>query len=121
MEAHSISKFNRISVRKLCRVTKLVSKMTYSKAVFTLSGLPNKGAAIVLGSLKNAKENLRAKVGDRFSESICTVKEIIVNRGPYIKRLRYRAKGRADRLYCPSTHLTIKIFEKRKGEHGTKS
>ena len=40
------------------------------------------------------------------------ITEVQVNQGPTMKRLRPRARGRADRILKRTSHLTVKVSEK---------
>ena len=39
------------------------------------------------------------------------ISEIQVNQGPTMKRLRARARGRADRIFKRTSHLTVTVAE----------
>jgi large subunit ribosomal protein L22 len=110
MEASSLSKYNRISTKKLRRVVTAVKDMNYQQAVNILATLPQKGAKILAKTLKSAGANLQNKepVG---KEEEWIIKEIQVNQGPSFKRIRPRARGRADRICKPTSHLRVVISD----------
>ncbi len=111
MEAFSLSKHNRISTKKLRRVTQAVDHLDYPTARGILSNLPQKGARIMEKTLMSAGANLLFKEPSSKEED-WVIKEIIVNQGPAFKRVRPRARGRADRVSRPTTHLKVVVAEK---------
>ena len=44
------------------------------------------------------------------------IKSIIVNKGLVMKRIKIRARGRADRIAKPMCHIEIKLAEKKQEE-----
>lgn len=111
MEAYSLSKYNRISTKKLRRIALAVQKMEYPSALNVLANLPQKGAKLMLTTLKSAGANLQNKEPNS-REDEWVIKEIQVNQGPYFKRVRPRARGRADRICKPTTHLRVTVMDK---------
>ncbi len=111
MEAFSLSKHNRISTKKLRRVTQAVDHLDYPTARGILANLPQKGARLMEKTLMSAGANLLYKEPSTKEED-WVIKEIIVNQGPAFKRVRPRARGRADRIHRPTTHLKVVVAEK---------
>lgn len=111
MEAYAISKYNRVSTKKLRRVAMAVNRMNYNMAQAVLSHLPQKGAKIIRKTLISAGANLLNKE-PASKEEDWLIKAILVNRGPYFKRTKPRARGRADQISKPTSHLTIVVSEK---------
>ncbi len=113
-EARAISRWNRISMKKLSAVvralkstrSRLAPQLTYLKSVAVLESMPQKGARIVLNTLKSAFNNLLNK-NDKLVEDQVLIKEIIVNEGMSFKRIKPRARGRADRIQKRTSHVTI--------------
>lgn len=56
-------------------------------------------------AIANAEHNDGADIDE------LKVSRIFVNQGPTLKRLRPRARGRADRLLKPTSHITITVEE----------
>ncbi len=110
MEAYSISRFNRISTKKLRRISNAVRKLKYNTAIGILENLPQKGARIMEKTLKSAGANLAYKE-PAVREENWIIKEINVNQGPSLKRIRPRARGHADRINKPTSHLKIIISD----------
>ncbi len=42
--------------------------------------------------------------------------EILVDEGPTMKRIRPRAKGRADRILKRTSHVTVRVSDGQKGK-----
>jgi len=110
MEAFALSKFNRISTKKLRRVAMAVDKMNFRQAMNILGALPQKGAKLIEKTLKSAGANLENKETTAGEED-WKIKEIQVNQGPYYKRIRPRARGRADRICKPTSHLRVVVTD----------
>ncbi len=111
MEASALSKYNRISTKKLRRVALAISKLGYQQALNTLSVLPQKGARIIEKTLKSAGSNLQNKEPTTTEEK-WLIKEVQVTKGPTFKRIKPRARGRADRINKPTSHLSIILSDK---------
>ena len=75
-----------------------------------LSFSNKKGAKIVKKVLESAIANAENNDGADIDE--LRVAAIEVNQGPTMKRLRPRARGRADRILKRTSHLTVKVSEK---------
>ena len=67
-------------------------------------------AKIVKKVLESAIANAENNDGADIDELKIT--EVQVNQGPTMKRLRPRARGRADRILKRTSHLTVKVSEK---------
>ncbi len=106
--AYAISKFNIISPFKVRRVINKLRGMHYEKAMGIMSMLPNKAASIVEKTIKSAFYNLDAKFDDVDPERVY-IHEIFASPGPLIKRIKPRARGRADRIKKRTTHLTVVV------------
>ncbi len=68
-----------------------------------------KGAKIVKKVLESAIANAENNDGADIDELKITSVE--VNQGPTMKRLRPRARGRADRIIKRTSHLIVKVSE----------
>ncbi|NIQ08185.1 MAG: 50S ribosomal protein L22, partial [Gammaproteobacteria bacterium] len=79
------------------------------KAINLLS-FSNKKASVILkkvleSAIANAEHNEGADIDALKVETIC------VDQGPVIKRLRPRARGRADRILKRMSHVTVTVSE----------
>jgi large subunit ribosomal protein L22 len=68
-----------------------------------------KGAAVIKKLLESAIAN--AEHNDKADIDLLLVKSIIVNQGMRLKRMKPRARGRADRIIKPTCHIEIILSE----------
>ena len=104
MEAIAIHKNARTSAQKARLVADQVRGLPAAQAVYTLQFSPRKAAAIILKVLKSAMANAENNVG--LDVDSLYVSQIMVDEGPSLKRIRARAKGRADRITKRTSHIT---------------
>ena len=105
----AISKDNKISAQKVRLVANLVRGKEATKSVEMLSLMPQKAAFIVRKTLLSAISNAENNEGLDPDELI--ISEIFVDVGATLKRIKTRAKGRADRILKRSSHLTVCVAE----------
>lgn len=103
-KGNAISKFNIISHIKMNAVTREISHLNYSVAISLLKQIPNKSARIIEKTIKSAYNNL-LQLNDKITEDECIVSALTVGTGPNIKRMRPRARGRADIIKKRTSHL----------------
>lgn len=113
----SIAKGNalRISSMKLRKVARLVKDMNADKALALLSMMPQKGAKMVYKVLHSAKANFVHKNPNEDVSSLY-VQTIFVNDGTSFARFKPRARGRADRMYRPTAHLTLMLDNQKENQ-----
>ncbi|MDK2818419.1 MAG: 50S ribosomal protein L22 [Spirochaetota bacterium] len=101
----------RISSMKLRRIARLIKDMKVENALAMLNHMPQKGAKMVYKVLFAAKANFLHKNpnGDTTPLSVST---IFVNEGTAFARFKPRARGRADRMYRGTAHLTLYLGNK---------
>jgi large subunit ribosomal protein L22 len=103
-QGKALSKFNIISHIKMNAVSREIIHLKYPVAMALLKQIPNRSARIIEKTIKSAYNNL-LQVNDKIGEDECVVHELAVGTGPNIKRLRPRARGRADIIKKRSSHL----------------
>ena len=101
----------RISSMKLRKVARLVKDMDADKALSLLKMMPQKGAKMVYKVLHSAKANFVHKNPNEDPNGLY-VHTIFVNDGTSFARFKPRARGRADRMYRPTSHLTLMLNKK---------
>lgn len=74
-----------------------------------LSYSPKKGAGLVKKVLESAIANAEHNEGADIDELL--VSQIFVDEGPTMKRIKPRAKGRADRILKRSSHITVVVSD----------
>ena len=108
MEARAIRKYIPGSPRKMRRVANVVRGQSVAEALNILHYLPQAATRPVSLAIRSAVYNLMDKNPDeRFDEDDLFVKEIRVDEGPVLKRLRPAARGRSHRIKKRMSHLTV--------------
>ena len=109
MEVAAKLKGAQISAQKVRLVADQVRGMGVEEALDLLSYSPKKAAHIVKKVLDSAIANAEHNEGADVDE--LKVSTIYVDEGMTMKRLRPRAKGRADRILKRSCHITVKVAD----------
>ncbi|MCJ8166913.1 50S ribosomal protein L22 [Pontibacter sp. E15-1] len=110
MEA--VAKLNNVptSPRKMRLVAGLIRGKSVSRALSLLKFEPNSGSERLEKLLLSALSNWQAKNEDaRIEEANLFIKEIYVNEGKMLKRLRPAPQGRGYRIRKRSNHVTVII------------
>ena len=109
MQALAKHKFARSSAQKTRLVADQVRGLSVDKALNVLTYSPKKAAELVkkvlLSAIANAEHNEGADI------DTLKVKTIFIDEGPSMKRIKPRAKGRADRILKRSCHIIVKVAE----------
>ncbi len=109
MEVAAKLKGARISAQKARLVADQVRGKPVEEALNLLEFSPKKAAHIVKKVLDSAIANAENNEGADVDE--LKVSSIFVDEGMTMKRLRPRAKGRADRILKRSCHITVKVAD----------
>jgi large subunit ribosomal protein L22 len=97
----------RISAQKVRLIADQIRGRYVEEALNTLTFSTKKAAHIVKKVLESAVANAEHNEGADIDE--LTVTTIFVDEGMTMKRIRPRAKGRADRIFKRSCHITVKV------------
>lgn len=110
MEAKAVTRYVRISPLKVRLVMDVVRGMPVDRALATLRYMPQKAAREVARTLKsaiaNAEHNFEMDRGELY------IKTIYADQGPVLKRFMPRARGMANRIRKPTTHITVVVADK---------
>ena len=98
-----------ISAQKVRLVADQIRGKGVEQALDILEFSNKKGAYIVKKVLNSAIANAENNEGADIDE--LKVSTIFVDEGSVFKRLRPRAKGRADRILKRSCHITVKVSD----------
>ena len=109
MQATAYLKNARISAQKVRLVADQVRGLPVEKAEQLLTFSNKKAAHIVKKVLDSAIANAENNEGADVDE--LKVSTVFVDEGMTMKRLRPRAKGRADRILKRSCHITVKVAD----------
>ena len=95
----------RISPTKLSLLVNSIVNMKASSAINQLQFSPKRISRVILkvlnAAIANAENNHNADI-DKLR-----IKSLIVNQGMRLKRIKPRARGRADRITKPTCHIEI--------------
>jgi large subunit ribosomal protein L22 len=109
MQALAKHKFARSSAQKARLVADQIRGLAVGKALDVLTYSPKKAADLVkkvlLSAIANAEHNEGADI------DALKVKTVFVDEGPSMKRIKPRAKGRADRIVKRSSHITVIVAD----------
>lgn len=109
METQAVLRGARLSAQKGRLIADLIRGKSVAEALDILTFSPKKGADLVKKVLESAIANAEHNNGADVDE--LTVSTVFVDEGMTMKRIRPRAKGRADRILKRSSHITIKVAE----------
>ena len=99
----------RLSAQKARLVADQIRGKHVEEALDLLTFSKKKGASIVKKVLESAIANAEQNEGADVDE--LRVSTIYVDEGVTMKRIRARAKGRADRILKRSCHITVKVAD----------
>ena len=110
MEVQAKLKGARLSAQKARLVAEQIRGKGVEEALELLAFSSKKGAAIIKKVLNSAIAN--AEHNDGADVDDLAVSKIFVDEGATMKRIRPRAKGRADRIFKRSCHITLAVAVK---------
>ena len=111
MQTQAVLRFIRLSPKKARFVADLVRGKKVDEAVNILKFSTNRAARIIKKVLDSAIANAENNQGADVDELKVTT--ITVDDGPRMKRIRPRAKGRADRILKRTSHITIIVGDRK--------
>ena len=109
MEVSASAKRLRISAQKVRLVADQIRGKLVADALDLLSFSSKKASVLMRKALESAVANAENNEGADIDE--LRVSEVYVNEGMTMKRIRPRAKGRADRIFKRSSHITVTISD----------
>jgi large subunit ribosomal protein L22 len=109
MATSATLKYTHLSPQKMRLVADQIRGLPVDRAINLLAFSNKKGADIIKKVLESAIANAENNDGADIDE--LKVSTIQVNQGPTMKRLRPRARGRADRIIKRTSHLTVTVAE----------
>jgi large subunit ribosomal protein L22 len=109
----AVTKYLIASPFKIRPVADLIRRKPYPEAMAILENMPHRGARIIRKTVKSAASNA-LNLNKQLEEDMLYVKEIAIDEGPRMKRVWFRARGRADMLLKRLCHVTVVIDETEK-------
>lgn len=110
MEAKSSLKYARIGTFKARLVADLVRGQEVNSAVRDLTFSTKKAAGIIKKLIESAAANAENK--QVMNVDNLYVKTITVDEGPFLKRFRPRAQGRASGIKKKTSHINVVLAER---------
>ena len=110
MEAKAQLRYARLAAGKGRLVASQIRGLPVARAVDLLTFSSKKAAAIIKkvleSAIANAEHNEGADVDELRVSSVC------IDEGPTYKRMRPRARGRADRIRKRTSHVTVTVSDR---------
>ena len=109
MQLSATARRLQISQQKARLVVDQVRGKPVADALDILNFSTKKAAVLVRKVLESAIANAENNEGADIDE--LKVSEVFVNEGMTMKRIKPRAKGRADRIFKRSSHITVTVTD----------
>lgn len=106
----AVAKYLRGSPSKIRPVADLVRNKPYTEAVAILENMPQKGAKLIRKVVISAASNALSR-NKKLAEDMLFVSELRVDDGPRMRRVWFRARGRADMLVKQMCHISVVVDE----------
>lgn len=102
-------RYSLISPQKARLVADQIRGLPVAQALQVLEFSSKKAARIIRKVLESAIANAEHNDGADIDE--LTIARVYVDEGPMYKRIRPRAKGRANRIHKRTSHITVAVAE----------
>ena len=109
MEVKAVSKYVRISPRKVQKVVGAVKGKPVEAGLEILKFMPQKAAKILDKIVRSAVAN--ADQNPDIDVDLLVIHNIVADQGPTLKRWRARARGRGTRILKRTSHITVILAE----------
>ena len=110
MQVSANAKRLRISAQQVRLVADQIRGKPVAEALDLLSFSNKKASVLMRNALESVVANAENNEGADIDE--LKISEVYVNEGMTMKRIRPRAKGRADRIFKRSSHITVTVSDK---------
>jgi len=111
MEVRAVSKYVRISPRKVHKVIGAVKGKPVESGIQTLKFMPQKAASILEKIVRSAVAN--ADHNADIDIDLLVIRNIIAGQGPTLKRWKARARGRGTRILKRTSHITVTLADEK--------
>ncbi len=109
MEVHAITRYARMSPKKMRELSNTIKGRKAPEAVEYLALIPRKSARLVAKTLKSAIAN--AENNNNLSADSLTVKNAVIEMGPVLKRFKAGARGSAMPRRKKMSHIRIVLTD----------
>jgi large subunit ribosomal protein L22 len=108
-DVQAVAKFVRVSPRKVRLVADHIRGRSVPEARSILAFTPRAAARELEKVLRSAVANAESNPNRHWNGDELYVKAVFVDDGPTIKRWRARARGRVNRIFKRTCHITLKL------------
>ena len=109
MEVQALTRYARMSPKKVREVVRTVQGRKANEAVDLLTLIPRKSARLIVKTLKSAIAN--AENNNNLSADSLIVKSALVENGPVLKRFKAGARGTAMPRRKKMSHIRIVLSD----------
>ena len=109
MEVQALTRYARMSPKKVREVVRTIQGRKANDAVDLLTLIPRKSARLIVKTLKSAIAN--AENNNNLSADSLVVKSALVENGPVLKRFKAGARGTAMPRRKKMSHIRIVLSE----------
>ncbi len=109
MEVRAVSKYVRVSPRKVQKVIGAVKGKPVESGLQILKFMPQKAATILEKIVRSAVAN--ADHNADIDVDLLVIRNITADQGPTLKRWKARARGRGTRILKRTSHITVTLAE----------
>jgi large subunit ribosomal protein L22 len=101
--SRAVLKFVRLSPLKARLVAKEVQGMNAEVALAKMDFMPNKAAKIISKVVASAVAN------GGYDANEVVISSVRIDKGPFLKRFRARARGMGARINKPTSHIFVEV------------
>jgi len=112
MEAVNLSKYLRISPKKIKGLASLIVDLSPDRAQERLSFIGGKAPKLLSSAIAAAKANAVNNL--KLNAENLLIKEVVVGKGPFFKRWNPVSRGSAHQIKKRTTHLKVTVAENEK-------
>ena len=109
MEVQALTRFARMSPKKMREVAREIQGLAAPQAVELLTLIPRKSARLIVKTLKSAIAN--AENNNNLSSDNLVVASAVIENGPVLKRFKAGARGSAMPRRKKMSHIRIVLSE----------
>ena len=109
MEVQALTRYTRMSPKKMREVARTIQGRKAPEAVGLLSIIPRKSARLIAKTLKSAIAN--AENNNNLSADSLTIKFALIENGPVLKRFKAGARGTAMPRRKKMSHIRIVLSD----------
>jgi large subunit ribosomal protein L22 len=110
-EGVAIHKYIRVSPKKLRRIANAFKKKNVGEVIAIAKVLPSYSVTPLLKAILSAAHNLKNKLEEMKEIEELWVEDIRIDKGFTFKRIKPRARGRADIIRKRTSHIRVVVKE----------